>query len=335
MPVLGEQWRRLAGQARHCDHMAAPGYRCDEGIIAKAAERRDGEALEVVVGHLLVRKRQHMVLQPCGADIGHIAGASGFDRSTPLTLAPHACPEGVTDIIPTALHCGGASKGAVGTGLAWRRTACLPALPQRFEIQRSPKQMAKSNTAFVCQSCGASHAKWSGRCEACGAWNSLVEEAVSAPPGGLGAPRPARKSASPPWTSPRSTPTSLRRRASPPASPNSTACSAAAWRDLPPCSSAATPASASRRSSCRPSPRMAKAGVKSVYISGEEAITQIQGARPPPRRLPVAGPARRRDRPPLHHQGAQGRPARDGDHRLRCRPSGPTRWKPRPAPSRR
>ncbi|MBV0911475.1 DNA repair protein RadA [Anianabacter salinae] len=36
--------------------------------------------------------------------------------------------------------------------------------------------MAKSPT-FTCQSCGASHSKWSGRCEACGAWNSILEEA--------------------------------------------------------------------------------------------------------------------------------------------------------------
>ncbi len=47
--------------------------------------------------------------------------------------------------------------------------------------------MAKANLAYVCQSCGAAHAKWSGRCEACGAWNTLVEESVGAP-GGLAAP---------------------------------------------------------------------------------------------------------------------------------------------------
>ncbi len=31
----------------------------------------------------------------------------------------------------------------------------------------------------VCQACGAAHGKWAGRCEACGAWNSLVEEGVA------------------------------------------------------------------------------------------------------------------------------------------------------------
>ena len=36
--------------------------------------------------------------------------------------------------------------------------------------------MAKSHTRYVCQQCGASRSRWSGRCEACGAWNAIVEE---------------------------------------------------------------------------------------------------------------------------------------------------------------
>ncbi|HHC29606.1 MAG TPA: DNA repair protein RadA, partial [Rhodobacterales bacterium] len=35
--------------------------------------------------------------------------------------------------------------------------------------------MAKA-PSYVCQECGAAHSKWSGRCDACGAWNSIVEE---------------------------------------------------------------------------------------------------------------------------------------------------------------
>src|SRR6185436_20934882 len=51
--------------------------------------------------------------------------------------------------------------------------------------------MAKSSTSYVCQSCGASHAKWSGKCEACGGWNTITEEGV-APPLGSGATRRAK-----------------------------------------------------------------------------------------------------------------------------------------------
>ncbi|MEM8749556.1 MAG: DNA repair protein RadA [Pseudomonadota bacterium] len=39
--------------------------------------------------------------------------------------------------------------------------------------------MAKLRTTFVCQNCGGVHAKWSGRCDACGEWNTLVEETPS------------------------------------------------------------------------------------------------------------------------------------------------------------
>ena len=33
---------------------------------------------------------------------------------------------------------------------------------------------------FVCQSCGAAAARWAGRCDACGAWNTLFEEGAAA-----------------------------------------------------------------------------------------------------------------------------------------------------------
>ncbi len=38
--------------------------------------------------------------------------------------------------------------------------------------------MAKKQTRYVCQNCGAVFPKWYGRCPECGTWNSLVEEVV-------------------------------------------------------------------------------------------------------------------------------------------------------------
>jgi DNA repair protein RadA/Sms len=38
--------------------------------------------------------------------------------------------------------------------------------------------MARAQSVHVCQSCGAVQPRWAGRCEACGAWNSLVEESA-------------------------------------------------------------------------------------------------------------------------------------------------------------
>ncbi|WP_282602838.1 DNA repair protein RadA [Paracoccus sp. PARArs4] len=49
--------------------------------------------------------------------------------------------------------------------------------------------MPKPTTVFTCTACGATHKKWAGRCDACGQWNTIVEEApLSQGPGrGLGA----------------------------------------------------------------------------------------------------------------------------------------------------
>lgn len=47
--------------------------------------------------------------------------------------------------------------------------------------------MARNTAHYVCQACGASHPKWSGRCDDCGAWNAIIEEAArESAPGGLG-----------------------------------------------------------------------------------------------------------------------------------------------------
>lgn len=61
--------------------------------------------------------------------------------------------------------------------------------------------MARTRTIYRCQGCGAAEPKWAGRCPACEAWNSLVEE-VERPVvagrdeclgEGAGAPRPIRE----------------------------------------------------------------------------------------------------------------------------------------------
>ncbi|MEQ1619560.1 MAG: ATPase domain-containing protein, partial [Terricaulis sp.] len=48
--------------------------------------------------------------------------------------------------------------------------------------------MAKDHV-FTCQACGAIWPKWAGKCEACGEWNTLIEESARAVvPGALAAP---------------------------------------------------------------------------------------------------------------------------------------------------
>jgi DNA repair protein RadA/Sms len=41
--------------------------------------------------------------------------------------------------------------------------------------------MAARAQNFICQNCGAASARWAGKCEACGEWNTLVEEGTEGP----------------------------------------------------------------------------------------------------------------------------------------------------------
>lgn len=43
-----------------------------------------------------------------------------------------------------------------------------------------------AKSVYVCQSCGATAARWAGKCPACEEWNTLVEEADAGPPPGSG-----------------------------------------------------------------------------------------------------------------------------------------------------
>jgi DNA repair protein RadA/Sms len=137
--------------------------------------------------------------------------------------------------------------------------------------------MAKSNTAYVCQSCGTAHAKWSGKCEGCGAWNTLVEEAVSAAPGGIGAPASGTK------TRAGTLEFSPLDSSEPPPPRLSTGISELdrVFGGGIARSSAVLvggdPGIGKSTLLLQSAAAMANAGTKVIYISGEEAISQIQG----------------------------------------------------------
>jgi DNA repair protein RadA/Sms len=46
--------------------------------------------------------------------------------------------------------------------------------------------MAKTRSVYVCQNCGAESSKWIGKCNACGEWNTYVEQRISKAPSGPG-----------------------------------------------------------------------------------------------------------------------------------------------------
>jgi DNA repair protein RadA/Sms len=54
------------------------------------------------------------------------------------------------------------------------------------------RAMARRDTNFVCQNCGAAYGRWQGKCEACGEWNTISEESSARPQGPGRAPRKGR-----------------------------------------------------------------------------------------------------------------------------------------------
>ena len=132
--------------------------------------------------------------------------------------------------------------------------------------------MAKS-PAFTCTACGAVYTKWSGRCEGCGAWNTIAEEApLSSGPGkqSLGNKRGAAL-----------TLTDLSAKEPPP--PRTASGMAEFDRVL---GGGLVPASATLVGGdpgigkstllLQAAARLAEAGLKTIYVSGEEATAQIR-----------------------------------------------------------
>ena len=133
--------------------------------------------------------------------------------------------------------------------------------------------MAKPVTQFICSACGATHKKWSGRCEACGEWNCISEEApLSAGPGkaALGAAKGRRIGLS-----------DLRTQETPP--PRRTSGMAEFDRVL---GGGLVPASATLVGGdpgigkstllLQAAASFARAGAKVIYVSGEEATAQVR-----------------------------------------------------------
>ena len=62
--------------------------------------------------------------------------------------------------------------------------------------------MARPAERYICQECGAVSAKWSGKCDACGQWNTLSREpSRTGPPGSLHAPIRSSSSSQKLWSS--------------------------------------------------------------------------------------------------------------------------------------
>ena len=133
--------------------------------------------------------------------------------------------------------------------------------------------MAKPVTQFTCTACGAVHKKWAGRCDDCGEWNTIVEEApLSAGPAktALGTTRGKQMTLS-----------DLRAdEAPPPRTPSGlNEFDRVLGGGLVPASAilvGGDPGIGKSTLLLQAAAQFARSGLKSVYISGEEASAQVR-----------------------------------------------------------
>src|SRR5262245_8055188 len=88
--------------------------------------------------------------------------------------------------VDTSIQSDSRTTPAIGsTAQAVAQTRARRSAKLTTDIESFGVRMARDGAAYVCQSCGAVQTRWSGQCPACGAWNSLVEEVSSRPPGAM------------------------------------------------------------------------------------------------------------------------------------------------------
>ena len=132
--------------------------------------------------------------------------------------------------------------------------------------------MAK-NTSYSCTSCGTTFTKWSGRCDSCGEWNTIIEDkGLSTGPGAraLGAKRGATI-----------TLTDLRAQETPPPRTESrlTELDRVLGGGLVPASAilvGGDPGIGKSTLLLQAAAQFARRGLKTIYVSGEEASAQVR-----------------------------------------------------------
>lgn len=131
----------------------------------------------------------------------------------------------------------------------------------------------KVKLSYVCQSCGAVTSKWAGRCENCGEWNTIVEEAVGT---GIGAgPKAALSSGRPLSLSPLSAVTDVAKRIQTGIAELDRV-TGGGFVNGSAVLVGGDPGIGKSTVLLQAAAALARAGKRVIYVSGEEAMAQIQ-----------------------------------------------------------
>ena len=160
--------------------------------------------------------------------------------------------------------------GTIGYEVLTSLARCRALPPRAF---RADADGESAGPSFVCQNCGAAYSRWQGKCEACGEWNTLVEEGATAAPVGRRPPAPARAGRS--------------RSSRSPARPRTRRGFASGIAELDRVTGGGfvrgsvllvggDPGIGKSTLLIQAAAALARAGQRAVYISGEEAVAQVR-----------------------------------------------------------
>src|SRR5262249_54320136 len=80
----------------------------------------------------------------------------------------------------------GFTRGSDSGAASWALRHAAPRFglrvaPHPHALNERYPTMARRETSFICQNCGAAYGRWQGKCDACGEWNTISEESSARP----------------------------------------------------------------------------------------------------------------------------------------------------------
>ena len=110
----------------------------------------------------------------------------GSPTAPPARASPGRCPARPTGrprAVSVSADVTTGKSSATLRGRGWAKRPISAPSPNRCSLchtrRRRVAGMARTRTIYRCSECGAAEPKWTGRCPACEAWNTLVEEVVA------------------------------------------------------------------------------------------------------------------------------------------------------------
>ena len=142
--------------------------------------------------------RRRLAILAAGYADGYLRAAGGRRRALRSSIAGHRAPIAgrvsmdlmAVDVTDVPARCASATAPSCSARTCRSRRSPPPparsptsssrasAAGRSASISAGSRLMARARAQYVCANCGAVSSRWQGRCDSCGEWNTLQEEAA-------------------------------------------------------------------------------------------------------------------------------------------------------------